>query len=148
MRRGNLLRSPNSLLFTAAGCLMVGGLFALLASCRPHPTPAPLPPGAFTSASRVSHVTREDIGIEWPLAVGEADVGCDGGARAARLFVLVDGVRYGLNEAAARQLGYADLRRATLSRGQPLWKDAPGKSGAAKLPTTALLKAARDICHP
>jgi hypothetical protein len=91
-------------------------------------------------------VTREAVGERgWPLAVGEADVGCDGPSRAPRLYVRVAGVRYGLNEYASPSLGYADLGRATVGARRPLWTDAPT---TGKRSTRALQAEALDACHP
>jgi hypothetical protein len=100
----------------------------------------------------VRHVTREDLGARWPLAVAEADVGCDGPARAPRLFVLVDGTKYSLNANADAWGGYTALTTGRVE-GRPLWKDASsppaGKSiTVKKMSTEALQKAASQECHP
>jgi hypothetical protein len=108
--------------------------------------------GLAASPPHVRHVTREDLGARWPLTVAEADVGCDGSARAPRLFVLVAGTKYGLNANADAQGGYAALGEGRIG-GRPLWKDAPPAPARKtatpkKIPTEALQEAASQECHP
>jgi hypothetical protein len=150
MPRDSVLHSRSAAVFAGVGIgiLALVGLFA---------RPAPRPRSVSTAAAfgepatvRLRHVTREGVGERWPLAVGEADVGCDGPGRTPRLFVLVDGVRYGLNANASNTLGYADLARATTADRRPLWRAAPTPRdvGASRVSTRALADEARDLCHP
>jgi len=103
-------------------------------------------------AHHVRHVTREDLGARWPLAVAEADVGCDGSGSTPRLYVQVEGTKYSLNANADASGGYEALEMGRVG-GRPLWKDAPptpaGKAPIVKkIPIEALQKAAGQECHP
>jgi hypothetical protein len=87
-------------------------------------------------------------GLTWPLTVSSAVVGCD---PVDRLWVKVDGVRYGLNGLASRQLGYSDLRplrRMNEQQMSEMQKMFPGEaSSVTYLEPQRLMDAARALCR-
>jgi hypothetical protein len=127
--------------------LFAGGVLGtVVAGCALQPEPGTTLQVAHLT--HLTHVTVEELGREWPLNVAEADVGCDGSARAPRLYVYIGGTKYALNGLAMHNFEYLDLAKGRTADGRPLWKDAPPGGAGPRIGTGALQNKARDCCHP
>lgn len=86
------------------------------------------------------HVTRAEMGKDWPLSVNSGEVSCEGTKDSGALFFTHNGKRYGINGVALTGNRALDIRESSF------WANDP-KIAGTKISIGPLMEKARSACN-